>query len=66
MLNFCFPPGLTDAEILDRWHDIERNWLTPERPIGPDEFASEREKMQCQCSHKPRPWIAETGEWIEC
>ena len=26
VLNFCFPPGLTDDEILARWHSIEQNW----------------------------------------
>ena len=26
ILRFCFPPGLTDAEVLERWHSVEKNW----------------------------------------
>ena len=26
VLSFCFPPGMTDSEIVARWHDIEQNW----------------------------------------
>ena len=63
-LNFCFPPGLSDADILARWHSIEQNWDRlsnewAERMRERSEDGDLRFSIDLDLNE-------ETGEWYEC
>ena len=64
ILKFCFPPGLTDAEVLDRWHSIERNW----RRLGDEWSRRVREEGIRNISDdgpvRVSLMLDATGEWI--
>ena len=64
VLNFCFPPGLSDDEILARWHSVEQNWsrLSNEWAKRVRERA-EDEDLRFDIDLDLNE---ETGEWYEC
>ena len=64
VLYFCFPPGLTDADILARWQSIEQNWQRLS-----DEWSTRVDNRVRDKANRVRIDLclnAENGEWHEC
>ena len=63
-LYFCFPPGLTEADILARWHSIEQQWRRLSR-----EWSTQLDHRVRDHANRARVDLClddETGEWCEC
>ena len=64
VLRFCFPPDLTDTEVLDRWRSVEQNW----RRLC-DEWSSRVRASLGRGAHQVSIslcWESARGQWFHC